>query len=158
MDLRTLSQRTGIPVRRLRYCLDHGLVPGLSIEISANEAGRPRKFHEDVGFGIACAATLVEAGFGRNTIREFLTGLLEIHLESTNGESKLALAAVLTSPVSARAEFGDGVNVRLICPDLGQDDRWHCPGNPAPLDASYQPSTYIGLDLGKIRDTIFKNV
>lgn len=149
-----LSQRTGIPVRRLRYCLDHNLVPGLNIEISANEAGRPRKFHEDVGFGIACAAILIEAGFGRSTARNFLKGLLEIR--SPRGE--LALVAVLTTPVAAQAELGDGVNVRLICPKLGHDSRWFCPGNPAPLDPSYSPRTYIGLDLGQIRDIVFKGV
>ena len=158
MDLQTLSQRTEIPVRRLRYCLDHRLIPGLSVKISANEAGRPRKFHEDVGFGIACAATLVEVGFGRKTIREFLKGLLSIYLESPSGERELALTAVLTTSVDARAEFGDGLNVRLICPQLGHDGRWRCPGNPAPLDVSYRPTTYFGLDLGKIRDTVFKNV
>jgi hypothetical protein len=152
VDLQILSQRTGIPVRRLRYCLDHNLVPGLDIEISANEAGRPRKFHEDVGFGIACAAVLVEAGFGRTTARNFLEGLLQIKLP---GQGGLALVAVLTSSVAARAELGDGVNVRLICPDLGHDGRWSCPGNPAPLDSSYVPTTYIGLDLGRIRDVVF---
>jgi len=158
VDLQILSQRTGIPVRRLRYCLDHDLVPGLNIEISANEVGRPRRFHEDVGFGIACAATLVEAGFGRNTVREFLKGLLNIHLESPSGRGELALVAVLKKRVDARVEFGDGVNVRLICPELGQDGPWRCPGNPAPLDPSYCPTTYIGLDLGRIRDTVYKDV
>jgi hypothetical protein len=154
-----LSQRTGIPVRRLRYCLDHNLVPGLRVEISANEAGRPRKFAEDVGFGIACAATLIGAGYGRKTVGYFLKGLLDIHLEYSDGKREPALVAFLRrGEFTARAELGDGVNVRVVFDDPEYDTGWICPGNPAPLDESYHPTTYIGLDLGRIRDMVFKGV
>jgi len=163
VDLQTLSQRTGIPIRRLRYCLDHNLVPGLRIEISANEAGRPRKFADDVGFGIACAATLIGAGYGRKTVAYFLKGLLETYLHYEEGDRELALAAVLRrDDCTARAELGDGVNVRVVfhvpgC-DTGCDTGWVCPGNPAPLVKSYHPTTYIGLDLSRIRDKVVKGV
>ena len=57
MGVQALAEKTGIPVRRLRHGLDQDLVAGFKIEIADDLAGRPRKFHEDVGFVIACAAT-----------------------------------------------------------------------------------------------------
>ncbi len=53
MDLQQLAARTRIPIRRLRHCLDEGLVPGLKFQISEDEVGRPRKFNEDVGFALS---------------------------------------------------------------------------------------------------------
>ncbi len=152
MDLHTLSLRTGFSVRKLRYCLDHGLVPGLRIELTTGEAGRPRKFHEDVGFGLTCAATLLDAGFNRSTVRAFLKALLCITLRSCESE-KLALVAVLEGRLAAVAEFGDGMNIRVVVGDW--DSGWQCPTNPAPLAESYRPTTYIGLDLGQIRDDVY---
>jgi len=71
----------------------------------------------------------------------------------SKGSETLALAAVLERPLPAVAEFGDGINIRVVAGDW--DSRWQCPGNPAPLDISYRPTTYIGLDLGQIRDRVY---
>lgn len=152
MDLHSLSQKTRFPVRKLRYCVDHGLVPGLKIELTTGEAGRPRKFNEDVGFGLTCAATLLDAGFNRSAVRRFLKALLSITLGSGESE-KLALVAILERQFPAVAEFGDGMNVRVVVGDW--DSGWRCSENPAPLDKSYRPTTYIGLDLGQIRDRVY---
>ncbi len=81
MDLQQLHERTGISNRKLRYCLDHALVPGVSI--GQDEVGRPRKFHEDVGFGIVCAAKLLELGLPHETIRLFLRGFVRSSLSKT---------------------------------------------------------------------------
>src|SRR5262245_52839072 len=74
VDLQTLHERTGIGKRKLRYCLDHKLIPELSIELADDEAGRPRRFADDVGFGIVCAARLLDLGLPHETIRLFLAG------------------------------------------------------------------------------------
>lgn len=158
MDLQELSKRTGIPVRRLRYCVDHDLIPGLKINTPTGEVGRRRKFGKDAGFGIACAAVLIGRGFDRNTVRKFLKGLVSLNLHSKSGESAPALEGILNWGFSAQAELGDGVNVRLVCPEIPYNSGWICPGNPASLDKSYRPTTYIGLDLGQIRDKVYGSV
>lgn len=154
MDLQQLHERTRIPLRRLRYCLDHGLVPGLYIQPTPDKAGRPRKFHEDVGFGIVCAAQLLELGLAHERIREFLRGLLSITLPGKSGE-KLALAAVLDQKGPAKAELGDGLNVRIVVDELEYDSGWVVPGNPAKPEKSYRPLSIITLDIGQIRDIVF---
>lgn len=150
MDLQELHDRTGISKRKLRYCLDHQLVPGLNIEIAASEVGRPRKFHDDVGFGLVCAARLQELGLPHATIRRFLGGLLQISLDTKKRPSKPAVVAVLERRLAATAQLGDGVNVRLIIGDPQWDSGWIAPGNPAKLAADYQPTVRVSLDIGRI--------
>ena len=160
MDLQELSRRSGIGGRRLRYVLDHGLVPGLRIEIAEGEVGRRRKFADDVGVGIACAAHLVELGLSHDTIRLFLGALARLHI----GE-KLLLRCIFErhgdlprGELGCVAELGDGVNVRVRVPDpINYDSKWHAPDNPAPLSSEYRPTTRIVLDLGRILDQVLND-
>jgi hypothetical protein len=154
VDLQTLHERTGISKRKLRYCVDHKLIPELDIELAVDETGRPRKFAEDVGFGIVCAAALLQLGLPHDTIRLFLKGLLDITLGG-DGPKKRALVAVLERDASAVAHLGDGVNVRLVVEEYDYDSGWFAPGNPAPLAKEYKPVVTVTLNLGKIRDHVF---
>ena len=154
MDLQELHDRTGLNRRKLRYCLDHGLVPGLNIEIAANQAGRPRKFHEDVGFGIVCAATLLELGLRHERIRHFLNGLLEITLKG-EGTSKPALVAIFERRAPAVARLGDGVYVRLTVADYGYDSGWVDPAGIHWPPHCYRPISEVVLDLGQILEQLF---
>jgi len=155
MDLQQLHERTGIERRKLRYCLDHDLVPELYIKETPNEAGRPRKFAEDVGFGLTCAAELLALGLPHDRIRGFLGGLLSIRLDGKGG-GKQALVAVLERRGSALAQLGDGVNVRITVEEYQYDSGWLIPGNPAKLDRSYRPTVIVTLDLGQIREKVFR--
>lgn len=65
MDLQELAQRTALPLRKLRYVVDHDLVPELHYKLAHDEAGRPRRFASDVGFAIACVTSLLEGGLQR---------------------------------------------------------------------------------------------
>ena len=157
MDLSELSSRTGIDRRRLRYVLDHELVPALHIKIADDSVGRPRQFEEDVGFGIVCAARLLELGLRHDTIRAFLGGLLEIKLTST--DPFLALRFVLDRNHSAFADLGDGQRVRIrvinknMAPDT--DTGWIIPGQRSRRDHSFAPTGIVTLDIGRIRDEVY---
>lgn len=156
MDLQELHERTAIPRRKLRYVLDHGLVPGLPVEIAAGEAGRPRRFHDDVGVAIVCAARLLELGLPHETIRHFLAGLVKIELRGKGrGRGEPALRAVLERRWPATAHLGDGVNVRLTVEDLEYDSGWHAPAGAAPVPRTYRPFVHLSLDLGRIQAQIF---
>lgn len=155
MDLQALSSRTGIDKRKLRYCLDHRLIPGLKIEVTQDEAGRPRKFADDVGFAIVCAAKLLETGLPHDTIRLFLKGIAELSIGSGD-PSGSALRSILERRLHpAIAQLGDSVNVRLFLEDLGYDSRWRAPGNPARLAQGYKPMVIVSLDIGSIMQKVF---
>jgi hypothetical protein len=154
MDLYDLEQRTGLGRRLLRYVLDHALVPELDIEISADAVGRPRKFHDDVGFGIVCAAQLLNLGLPHKKIQLFLQGILGIQVRG-KGSPKNALLCVLERPADAKAYLGDGANVRIVVDEYSHDSGWQaCPGHKPP-PKGYEPLVTVVLDLGRIRETIF---
>jgi len=151
LDLQELSHKTRLERRKLRYCLDHDLVPGLQIQITPDEAGRPRRFADDVGFAIVCVAKLLELGLRHDPIRRFLKGLSEIQL--TDGSS--ALAAILEhGHEPALVHFGDGVRVRLVLEKLDYDSGWRG-RNRARLAEDYQPDVTVSLDIGQIRRKVF---
>ena len=71
MDITELADITGIERRRIRYVLDHELVPRLHLSFVEDAAGRPRQFYPDVGFVIVCAARLLVFGLAHQQIRDF---------------------------------------------------------------------------------------
>lgn len=146
MDLNQLHERTGISRRKLRYCLDHNLVPG--VQHVTDEVGRPRKFHDDVGFGILCAAKLLEQGLPHESIRFFLRSLMAISFPKYPNAS--VLSAICEHQHPARAHLGDGANVRLVVEEPAWDSKWFAPGNPAQLAPEYEPMVIVTLNLGRI--------
>ena len=151
MDLAELSRRTGLERRKLRYVLDHKLVPSLRIEIVDNEVGRPRYFADDVGVGIVCAARLLDAGLPHEAIKRFLTGLLEIKFP---GDKVPALVHVLKGKDPAQADFGDSDRVRLLI-NGDHDSGWFAPGKRSRAVTKFSPKVTVSLDLGLIRDEVF---
>jgi hypothetical protein len=171
LDLDDLSRRTGIERRKLRYVLDHELVPRRYIEIFGNKAGRPRNFDSDVAFGIVCAARLLDLGLPHAMIRLFLGGLLEIKLKSKDNAP--ALSYILQSDLRAIAELGDGDRVRLLLlpmrPGAGRpsavgrggarclfDSGWIAAGKHRRVrEFPSSPTVVVSLDLARIRDQVF---
>ena len=155
MDIQELSERSGFPVRRLRHCLDQELVPGLEVNIAFNEAGRPRRFADDVGFAICCAAKLVELGLDREVIRTFINGMATV---TFSDGKKTVLQAFFERRATGCAHLGDQMNVRFQIEVAGTeyDSKWVHPGNPAPLAVEYRPETTVTLDIGRIGERIFR--
>lgn len=154
LDLSTLANRTGLERRRLRYVLDHELVPRLKIAVVDDETGRPRHFAEDVGFGIACAVCLLDLGLAHETIRQFLSGLLKIKISPADTQG--ALASILQSPqtpLHAHADFGGDGWVRLRVE--GYDSGWLQSGRPRKPPIDFEPSVIVRLNIGQIRDLVF---
>lgn len=151
MDLAELSQRSQLERRKLRYVLDHKLVPELHIEIKDEEHGRPRHFAEDVGFGIVCAARLQEAGVLHDSIRGFLRALLELKFDTQ--DSQPALAYVMRHNLSSYADWGDDAYARLRVDDWNSG--WRKAGSRKP-DHKADPVLIFTLNVGRIRDQVFR--
>jgi len=153
MDLQILASRTQLPQRKLRYVIDHDLVPGLKLEIAENEVGRPRRFADDAGFGIACAASLLEAGLHRAAVRQFLETLLGFATPRPLTGRDI-LIAVLQRELPAVAELGDGVNIRIRVDDPKFDSGWMQPRTNAKLAKDYEPNALVRLNLRHICDKV----
>lgn len=155
MDVQTISQRTGLPLRKIRYVLDHRLLPGMRIKTDENRHGHPRSFTPLEGFGIACATTLLVGGVKRDATIDFLDSLCTFSFPQTEGSKQKAdrrtfLEEVWTSPPdrSATVLLGDGLNVRFTLGD--RDSQWLQPGTFAELRA-FHPKITVSLDLADIR-------
>ena len=154
MDLQALHRRIGIKIRKLRYCIDHELVPGLQIDLTPGEAGRPRRFAEDSGFSIVCAACLLDLRLRHDTIRTFLGGLLEIPIGGKGPKMSL-LGSILKRPFQAQAQLSDDGKVRIVVEEAAYDSHWIIPGQPAKPVENCEPRAFVTLNLGKIRDQVF---
>src|SRR4051812_35506665 len=75
MDVQTISQRAGLPVRKIRYVLDQRILPGMRGRLQKQLAGRPRFFTDLEGYYIACAALWLEGGVKRKVVSDPLDRL-----------------------------------------------------------------------------------
>jgi hypothetical protein len=151
MDLQTISSRTGIPSRTLRYVMDHKMVPTIRVKILDNEVGRPRVFADDYGVAIACAALLLQAGVRRETVENCLRILAALNTNPSSPAKGISIATILQQkPESAIVDFGDGVTGRLRIPDTTVDTGWMSIEPLARLDKSYCPKVTISIDVGQL--------
>lgn len=149
MDLQTLIQRTGLPSRMARYVADHDLVGTGRIRAAENEVGRPRRFADDVGVGIALGAHLLKGGVKRQTVERLMMVLPRIRF---SGKGPSVLQSVLSSHSQAIVEIGDGRYVRFSLEEWESgwkplDSSWKAPAN-------YEPHVVIRVDIGRIRDQV----
>ena len=73
LNISTLANRTGLKTRRLRYILDHQLVPGLEPIHSGH--GNARQLENFQAFVLAVAAALLQHGYPRNLVKKVMAAL-----------------------------------------------------------------------------------
>ena len=155
MDLNRLSQRTGITVRKLRYVLDHDLLPFRSWDINEESVGKARTFDDKTGVLIACAAFLLEAGYKRGAVKNLLNTMEKIKPTIRNPLNASILEIAVSGTGKASLQLGDGQYVRW---QLGQSQSaWFEPSSPAKESPEYLPYIIVELNMDQIRDKIRVN-
>lgn len=152
MDIQTLQARTGLSARRIRYVIDHEIVPNLVVNVERNTQGKPRVFSEDMAIGIACAAILLDVGLSRETVRYVIENLAKIPWNLDRGKSSM-IVNLLLSNFPATLQLGDGVYLRLFSGSY-VDSGWVDPKTLKRLKG-YEPRIVVELDLGQIRDQVY---
>jgi hypothetical protein len=149
MTLADISERTGISTRRLRYVLEHGVLPGG--KLASEGRGNERRFTEFEAYGIACAALLLEAGLRRRTVQRCLAAMCPAGRDLSNNWLYQGFYATGETLL----EVGDNVNVRMQSQSILRQGKFDtgwlqlCTG--ARLQGDYQPLVTIRLDIGKLR-------
>lgn len=166
MDITELAEIAGIERRRIRYVLDHELVPRLHLSFVEDAAGRPRQFYPDVGFIIACAARLLDFGLAHQQIRDFLSGLLELPYnskpfadDSSPRADESCIAVMLRrQDISATAYFDEKswVKVAFQLDHLKYETRWYSFLTKEFRPSNFKPLCYLSLDIARIRDQVFR--
>jgi hypothetical protein len=152
VDLNQIVHAVGLPIRRVRYVLEHRVLPG------AEKASRghrvARTFTGFEAFGIACATTLLEAGLRRPVV----SGLIRALVKAPRGASALTIPfyKAYASRGPLKLEVADAANYRLIGPSLTDtlQARWLQIATGSPLDNAYHPLVVLSVDVGHLRDAI----
>jgi hypothetical protein len=148
-----IAQSSGIPVRKLRYVLDHQFLPGA--QDASLGRGTARSFTPFGSFGVVVATLMLEAGLRRSLIRDCLAALSR---DPRRKIDEVPLYRAFAHGEPARLEVGDGKFVRLtvaghrLWPAL--DTGWLPLSDNRPPEDSYIPLVCLALDVGRIRRLI----
>jgi hypothetical protein len=149
LDLSLIADRSGIAVRKLRYVLDHGLLPGG--KVASRGRGAARSFTPFEAFGIATAALMLEAGLKRATVRDCLAALCR---DPGRKVDEIPFYRAFAADRTALLEVGDWRHVRLSgtgrSPRSTFDTGWLPLAGGAAAE-SYAPLVTVALDVGQIR-------
>lgn len=149
LSLKTLSERTGIDPRHLRYVLDHQLVPGNLLTEDLPILGRTRIVDEISAVYIACAGHLLEAGYRSEAVRDMMTAFAyaiaktQLHIP--------IFREVVQFNKNGRVQYGDGRYVRWIVEQ--KTGPWHDPTRKGKT-VELVPRTCLELDVGEITKTV----
>lgn len=70
LDLAAVSERTGLPIRTLRYAIDHDLVMGLRVDREGR--GNARSLSHFDATVLAAAAALLDMGWSNTRVTEMM--------------------------------------------------------------------------------------
>ena len=135
---------------------DFRLVRGWFVaEAAVDEPGTPRKLDDISATFVVCAAMMLNGGYRREAVRDFMIAIGEIQPGGRNRLGLPKLADAMTTTQATTISAADGTHVRCVVGK--QDSGWLRTGEKLKADKAYQPTLVISVDLGKIRDLIQKS-
>jgi hypothetical protein len=148
-DLTEIAGRSGIAARKLRYVLDHALLPGG--QLASRGRGSVRSFTPFEAFGLATAALMLEAGLKRSLVRDCLAVLCRA---SGRNVGDVPLYRAFVADRSARLEVGDWEFVRVVgsgrSPRKSFDTGWLSLADGVAPATTFTPLVTVTLDIGLI--------
>jgi hypothetical protein len=154
-DLAEIAATSGLPPRKLRYVLDHGLLPGGAAR--SRGRGAARSFEPFECFGRVIAAVMLEAGLRRATVRDCLAALVR---SRDGGPETIPLYRAHMANGPTWLEGGDGSYARLVGPGgssvTGATAQWLPLGKQTPAPAGYAPLVRVTLDVAQIRGKVWR--
>jgi hypothetical protein len=155
-NLQDLSNLTGIPVRKLRYCLDHQLVPPEGWFVGDAEIGRQRRFNLDAAIYLVCAARLLIAGCKRDAVRRLLRSADLLGPQTHRKKIYLPhISGAIFGATPAVVDFGDDTHARWRVG--GKDSGWMRLGRAPKADIDFEPTVVISLDFANVRKSLTGN-
>jgi hypothetical protein len=155
MDRADLAARTGVPARKLRYVVDHRVLPGLRSTPAGH--GVRRTFTDFEGFAIALAAKLLDAGLTRKLVAAVFDAACR-PIGSTRMSADVPLYRAYAVQTGS-LEIGDGRHLRLRAPKrpgIGDalDTSWHPLGSSGRIGEDYDPVVCLTVELGGLARAI----
>jgi len=156
LEVSQIAQATGLPLRRIRYVLEHQVLPGS--ERASRGHRIARSFTGFEAFGIALSALLLEAGLRREVVARCLASLVTTPIPPRFAKGQCALLHAYGSSGPIQLELGDAVNLRLVAStakgDRVDNKAWRQIKTGAEVGESYSPMVAISVEIGRLRDLI----
>jgi hypothetical protein len=148
-DLAEIAETSHLSLRKLRYVLDHDLLPGG--KVASRGRGAARRFTGFEAFGIALATLMLEAGLRRALVRECMSSVCPAVGRDLD---RNPLYRAFTARGAARLDVGDWLYVRMVVEGpvskLELDTGWLPLAGSGPA-GSYTPLVCLGLDVAQVR-------
>ena len=151
MTLQDIAHRTGIPIRLIRYVLDHRVLPGEPWTQMTDLRGQPRTVTDLEAFAISVAAHLLHAGVRRSNVQRTMSDLTGIPSNKTlppRKRKRLFLADIQFGKESSRILVGVDGHIRVL--SHGQLEV----SGPSP-DTEQDLFVRVEVDLAAIRNQLF---
>jgi hypothetical protein len=151
LDLAEIAESSRMAPRKLRYVLDHGLLP--AGKIASRGRGAIRRFTGFEAFGLATAALMLEAGLRRALVRDCLAALCR----APGRDVRLVpLYCAYAARGAARLEVGDWAYARLVVAgaEAAATDTGWLPLAGAAAPAEYTPLVTLTLDVAQVRGRV----
>jgi hypothetical protein len=161
-SLAEIADRAGLPIERLRYVLDSGILQGgrqhkRGTGPSSPGRGIARAFTRDEAFGLVLVVLMLEGGLRRRAVQDCL---LVFRASLTPGSRRLrdaTLIRVLDDKAVVALEIGDGLNIRFVANEVpavvntALPTHWMQPKTKHRL-VDYDPLLVLRINLEKIRE------
>src|SRR5579859_3878412 len=112
MDIATIAARTGVPPRRLRYVLEHVMLPGISR--TGEGPGVTRDFVASQAFAVALTALLFEAGLGQKSVKRCVDRFSARHTDKWGNAHQALFKRLFRDETISHLEIADAKNTRVI--------------------------------------------
>lgn len=160
-DLQTIADMLEIPVRKVRYVVDHRVMPGFE---NVGKGQRvTRTFEPFSAFGVAISALLLDAGLRRSAVIDVIDRLAGPDAGKDDRDRPLFQAQFAEG--STWLEVGDGEHVRIIEDEAPSkkntrrikpaiDTKWLSTRKNLKVVDGYQPLICVRLHLSRVRDAL----
>lgn len=156
MDIKTLSERTGIPVRQIRYIIDNEMVPDGAWSVDDLAVGRARSFTDSGAIYVTCAALLLNAGYKRDSITNLMRVVtMSVPVRVPEGWMPQTLSFfdyIVARSGTGRLQYADGLYSRWLTDDYKSE--WIEVAKPNAANPNLIPKVLLELNIGEIRDLV----
>ena len=154
MDLKALAKTTKLPLRKLRYVVDHEIIPATH-ECIDGMGGQSRQFGDDNAFLIAVAGSLLEYGCRRDLVSDLM---LAIARQSRKGFGK-SLEKPRTQKKDAKVfgtvQIANGQYIRFSTTDPPWTSGWMRRNSNRMVDLDKPAMVVIEIDLNEIAALVY---
>ena len=154
MDLRELAKKTNCSFRRLRYLVEHGIVPEPNISFHGRGSVRPREFSEATGVLIACGAILLDAGVKRELVQRVIEVLPLIAVNTIKRKRVELWWDLMMDAKKIVVVIADGQLIRLDTDFPLTNIGWLELISLKKVGLVHQPAVTLQIDIGHIRDQV----